>query len=422
MGNNNKILSPILDFFLKRPEKVKEENHHPYIILSVAVFFAALCHGSWIPLFWYLGVKPLAYFNFFSVTAHLISIYLNRRGFHLISMTVSALEIYMHQALCVILIGWEAGFQYYILLMPVGIYLMPQGRNYIKFILALICFLLYSGLDLYFRNAEPIFRLDPSMLNFFTYSNLMVFILTICLVCYLFNNKIYDTEKALREEQNKTKKAYGLLSKYVAPQLTETISDGQVDLIWRHSRKKLTLFFSDISNFTGITDSMEPEDMAGLLNEYLTKMNVIINKYNGTLAQVIGDGLYVFFGAPQKTNDKDHAIRCVKMAIDMQSKMEELNTRWFNKGIDENLKIRCGINTGMTTVGGYGSSERKEYTAMGMQVNIAARLEQACEPGNILISHTNWALVRGQIPCTEKGQINIKGYHKALRIYNVDIS
>ncbi len=168
--------------------------------------------------------------------------------------------------------------------------------------------------------------------------------------------------------QEKVKKAYSLLSKYVAPQLADKISDGQIDSIWKHNRKKLTLFFSDIKDFTSITDTLEPEDMANVLNEYLT----------------------------------------------------EMNKRWFKRGIDEVLQIRCGINTGMATVGGYGSSERKEYTAMGMQTNIAARLEKTCKPGGILISHTTWALVNDEISCSEQGQINVKGLNRAIRTYSID--
>ena len=227
-------------------------------------------------------------------------------------------------------------------------------------------------------------------------------------------------ETVLREEQVKVEKAYRLLSKYVAPQLVDTISDGKIDQIWKHNRKKLTLFFSDIKDFTSITDTLEPEDMANVLNEYLTEMNIIINKYKGTLAQVIGDGLYVIFGAPKSSSDRDHALRCVKMAIDMQRKMNELNKGWFKKGIDEVLQIRCGMNTGMATVGGYGSSERKEYTAMGMQTNIAARLEQICKPGEILISHTTWALVNDELSCSEYGKINVKGLTRPIRTYRVD--
>ena len=230
----------------------------------------------------------------------------------------------------------------------------------------------------------------------------------------------FIAEINLRKEQEKVQKAYNLISKYVPAQLAETISSGQIDLVWKHHREKLTLFFSDIKEFTRITDSLEPEDMGNLLNEYLTGMNMIINRHGGTLSQLIGDGLFVIFGAPNKTNDKDHALRCLKMAIDMQVKMKELNKKWFDSGIDENLGIRCGINTGMATVGGYGSSERKEYTAMGMQVNLAARLEAACTPGRILISQTTWALLRGEFPSTPKGKIPMKGYHRPVTVYEID--
>jgi PAS domain S-box-containing protein len=233
-------------------------------------------------------------------------------------------------------------------------------------------------------------------------------------------NERMVAEEKFRKEQLKVKKAYTLISKYLPPQISETILHGQIDLVWKHHRQKLTLFFSDIKNFTGITDSLEPEDMGNLLNEYLTEMSVIIDKYRGTLAQLIGDGLYVIFGAPNKTNDKDHALRCLNMAIDMQVRMKELDKKWFDSGIDEKLEIRCGVNTGMATVGGYGSSERKEYTAMGMQVNIAARLESACKPGKILISHNTWALTNKKCLSTPLGKIEVKGYHRPVTVYEID--
>ena len=262
---------------------------------------------------------------------------------------------------------------------------------------------------------------DPLFFDLVRYSFYLGIIFFVFVISFHAYNVVNISEHALKEEQEKVKKAYSLLSKYVAPQLADTIADGQIDSIWKHYRKKLTLFFSDIKDFTTITDSLEPEDMANVLNEYLTEMNTIINKYRGTLAQVIGDGLYVFFGAPDSKNDVENAVQCVNMAIDMQRKMKDLNKKWFDKGIDELLQIRCGINTGMTTVGGYGSSDRKEYTAMGMQTNIAARLEQACEPGGILISHTTWALIKNEIPCTENKQIQIKGYQKPIRTYSVNL-
>ncbi|UCE53754.1 MAG: hypothetical protein JSV31_31720 [Desulfobacterales bacterium] len=224
----------------------------------------------------------------------------------------------------------------------------------------------------------------------------------------------------LANEKEKVVCAQNILSSYVAPQLAEKILNGEVDPVWGHSRKKITMFFSDIKDFTPTTDSMEPEDMANLLNEYFSNMNAIIQKYGGTLANINGDALFVFFGAPDRTNDRDHALRCVNMAIDMQHKMKELQQKWFEEGIEQSLQIRCGISTGMATVGGFGSEDRKAYTAMGMQVNLASRLESVCEPGGILISHPTWALVKDKIECMPKGQINVKGFSRSVRVYAVN--
>ncbi len=226
----------------------------------------------------------------------------------------------------------------------------------------------------------------------------------------------------LEMEKEKVVHAHNMLSRYVAPQLARKIVEGEFEPVWGHSRKKLTLFFSDIKDFTQTTDYMEPEDMANVLNEYFSNMNEIIQKYEGTLASIIGDGLYVFFGAPDQTNDKDHALRCVMMAIDMQKKMTDLQQKWVQDGIENPLRIRCGINTGMATVGGFGSKERKEYTAMGMQVNLAARLETACKTGEILISHSTLALVKDKIKCEPKRQIEVKGFSRPIRVYSVDFS
>lgn len=203
-------------------------------------------------------------------------------------------------------------------------------------------------------------------------------------------------------------------------QLVNVIQSGHEDASPETERRKLTILFSDIKDFTSVTDAMEPEDMASLLNEYLAEMDDIINAYDGTLAQVTGDSLLVFFGAPDQTSDKDHAIRCLSMAVSMQERMKELQKSWFNRGMNETLRIRCGINTGMATVGNFGSKTRRLYTAHGMQVNIAARLEQACKPGGILISHTTWALVKDEFKCEDLGQIDVKGYHNPVRIYSVD--
>jgi class 3 adenylate cyclase len=225
----------------------------------------------------------------------------------------------------------------------------------------------------------------------------------------------------LQEQKRKIVKAHSFLSRYVPPQLAKKILAGDVAPVRDHHRRKLVMFFSDIKDFTRTTDAMEPEDMAELLNEYFSCMNAIIQKYEGTLANITGDALFVFFGAPDRTDDRDHALRCVRMAMKMQQKMRELQKRWFSEGIEYPLQIRCGINTGMATVGSFGSGQRSEYSAMGMQVNLASRLETACEPGGILISHPTWALINDQVDCRSKETIEMKGFSRPVRAYEVNL-
>ena len=225
--------------------------------------------------------------------------------------------------------------------------------------------------------------------------------------------------RELQKQKRVLDKAHQFLARYVPYQLAGKIMAGEVEPVKDHRRRKLTMLFSDIKDFTRTTDAMEPEDMGRLLNEYFSCMNGIIQKYEGTLANITGDALFIFFGAPDRTNDRDHALRCAHMAVEMQRKMGQLQQKWFNEGVEYPLRIRCGINTGMATVGSFGSRHRSEYSAMGMQVNLASRLETACKPGGILVSHSTWALINDRIDMLPHGAIEMKGFSRPIRAYEV---
>ena len=229
--------------------------------------------------------------------------------------------------------------------------------------------------------------------------------------------RVAERTADLYEEKEKVVAAQNALSRYLAPQLVENILNGREEQVEDHKRTRLTIFFSDVKDFTATTDSLEPEDLARILDEYLSCMHQIIHKYQGTLANVIGDALFIFFGAPEATDDKDHSLRCVNMAMEMQKEMKRLQEKWFDGGMENPLRIRCGINTGMATVGSYGSDMRKEYTAFGMHVNLASRLETACDPDGILISHATWALIKDDVSTKELGEIEVKGFSRPVRTY-----
>jgi class 3 adenylate cyclase len=224
---------------------------------------------------------------------------------------------------------------------------------------------------------------------------------------------------ALEQTNKLLKKAQEQISKYIDPHVTEKIFKGEFTAELSHQRKKLTLFFSDIKDFTQFTDASDPDDVAMLLNEYLGEMAKIVRKWGGTIPQFTGDSVYAIFGAPDSKGEREDALACLRMALEMQLKMKSLSNKWWNDGVQFPFQIRCGIHTGMANVGNYGSEGFMEYSAIGLNTNLASRLEQACEPGEIYISHTSWALVKDEIPCEEVGTIEVKGFHYPIQTYRV---
>ncbi|MBW2513748.1 MAG: PAS-domain containing protein, partial [Deltaproteobacteria bacterium] len=231
--------------------------------------------------------------------------------------------------------------------------------------------------------------------------------------------ELTSKSNALEETNKRLKKAQEQISKYIDPHITEKIFKGEFSAELSHKRTKLTMFFSDIKDFTQFTDASDPEDVAMLLNEYLGEMARIVRKWGGTIPQFTGDSIYAIFGAPDSKGEQGDALACLHMALEMQLKMKTLREKWWNQGIQFPFEIRCGIQTGMANVGNYGSEGFMEYSAIGLNTNLASRLEQACQPGEIYLSHTSWALVKNEIPCQEVGTIEVKGFHYPIQTYRV---
>jgi len=231
-----------------------------------------------------------------------------------------------------------------------------------------------------------------------------------------YRRRIAVQEAALREQAEAIDRAYRLISRYVPAQVASRILAGD-DTVERLDRRKLTIFFSDVVDFSELADRIEAEEFARLLNEYLSEMTAIADAHGGTIDKFMGDAIVVLFGAPVRSDDREQALAAVRMALAMQERMAELRARWLQEGIEEPFQIRIGINTGVASVGNFGSRGRMDYTAVGRQVNLAARLQAACEPGKVLISHATWALVNDEIPCVPRGAIQVKGLHHPVRVY-----
>jgi adenylate cyclase len=229
-----------------------------------------------------------------------------------------------------------------------------------------------------------------------------------------------DREAKLAALSDELVRANEVISRYVAAQVAQQIRAGNVDAVRRHDRRKLTLVFSDIKGFSEIADQVEPEELSEVLNEYLAEMSAIADAYGATLDKFMGDAVMTFFGAPIATHDTDHALRAVRMAQEMQQRVAELQVKWRRAGVEHPFEVRIGINTGVASVGTFGAHARMDYTAIGRQVNIAARLQVVCEPGRILLSQPTWLLVQDAIRCVPKGEIDIKGVRHLVTVYEVD--
>jgi adenylate cyclase len=209
------------------------------------------------------------------------------------------------------------------------------------------------------------------------------------------------------------------LSRYLAPQVYKSLFDGSRDAEIRTQRKKLTVFFSDIKDFTASTAKWQPEEITFLLNSYFSEMSKIALEYGGTLDKFIGDAMVIFFGDPESRGVKEDALQCVRMAMAMQRRMSELQILWREMGSEKTFQVRMGINTGYCDVGNFGSDLRMDYTIIGREVNLAARLEQAAEPGGIIISKETYGLVRDEIVALAERPIIAKGFPEPIEAFAV---
>lgn len=218
------------------------------------------------------------------------------------------------------------------------------------------------------------------------------------------------THISLKDALEKMRLIATKLGKYLSPDVYNSIFSGEQDVKVHTTKKDLTVFFSDIVNFTPQTEKMSTEELTVWLNGYMNKMAEISIAYGGTLDKFIGDAVMVFFGDPKSKGTQADAIACVEMAKEMMRGAASLN-----------IKIRIGINSGECLVGNFGSDNRMDYTIMGKTVNKAQRLEGASDPERILISQSTYELISGHIYCEPNGYIFLKGIDTQIMTYWVPL-
>ena len=207
------------------------------------------------------------------------------------------------------------------------------------------------------------------------------------------------------------------LRRYVSPQLADSILAGDTELELSSSRKYLTVFMSDIRGFTEMTEQMEPELLVEELNEYLDDMTTIVFRHGGTVDKYIGDAILVFFGDPVPQDD--HEQRALNMALEMQDHVDNLAERWATK-YGAPFRIGIGITTGWVTVGNIGSSARSDYTVLGNEVNLASRLADRADPGEILVSERTMNKAPDNVVGDVVDEVTLKGVSRPIKVFSLN--
>ena len=177
-----------------------------------------------------------------------------------------------------------------------------------------------------------------------------------------------------RRRQIVAERAHALLSRYFSPNLAERLASDPDAVDLGGQRREITSLFTDMAGFTSLVETLEPDIIAPLLNDYLGSMTDIVFAHGGTVVKIIGDAMHVLFGAPAE--QQDHASRAVACALELDSSSQSFCERWRKKGVALGT-TRLGLNAGPAIVGNFGGGRYFDYTAYGDTVNIAARLEAA---------------------------------------------
>ncbi|MBA3364123.1 MAG: PAS domain S-box protein [Actinobacteria bacterium] len=210
----------------------------------------------------------------------------------------------------------------------------------------------------------------------------------------------------------------GELARFLPQQVAEGLL-GRLQADEPFERRRITVLFADMVGFTDLSESLEPEELAEVLNGYLREMTAAVLAHGGSLDNFIGDGVMAVFGAPQERPEAEQAWAAVQAAMEMRARCRQLAASLRERGIPADPDIRVGLNTAHCTVGVFGSEVMRAYKAVGFAVNVAARLQTAADPGSILCGFRTYALVKDRVRAEERGALSVKGALRPVEAWEI---
>jgi adenylate cyclase len=218
-----------------------------------------------------------------------------------------------------------------------------------------------------------------------------------------------------RKRQAEAEQAYSRLRRFLPPQVADLIVSSGTEKQLESHRREITALFCDLRGFTGFSESSDPEDVMTLLREYHAAIGKIIDKHGGTLERFAGDAVMVIFNDPVPLPNP--ALTAVQMALEMRAAVGALLNKWRRLGHE--LGFGIGISHGYATLGTIGFEGRFDYAAIGMVSNVASRLCDQAQSGQILISPRVMLAVEDLVTVEPAGELTLKGVSRPIVVHNV---
>ena len=406
--------------FSELPKGFHHDEYRYFVVYSYTFFAALLFHFSFIFIFFLIPVKSLALLNIGSTAIWIVVLWLHLEGKRTLSIALASFEIILHAAMCVLSIGWDTGFQYYVLTLPLMVFFAPWADNRLRVSLSVAFAFTYVALYFFFGNGDPQTVIEPWLRIILYCGNTLAFCFILSLAAYYYNTAATNAESSLEKERAKLEELTVLLRKmfgrYLSIEVMNSLIENPSTLELGGEKRSVTIMISDLRGFTALSERLEPEQVVQMLNTYFEIMVEVILRYNGTINEIIGDALLVIFGAPQEMPDR--AQRAIACAIEMQNRMAEVNERNRSEGLPE-LEMGIGLNETVVVVGNIGSAKRSKYAAVGSGVNMTNRIESYTVGGQIYISESVRQKAGEVLRIDDQREVLPKGSETPIRIYEV---
>ena len=386
-----------LQFALAVPACVQRYDHRTYYSMLLANSLALLLHLSWVFIFRALGFSVLSWVNVGSVMIWILNIAILRRwGAILTAVVIGSSEVVVHQFLAIYYLGWDYGFQYFLLVIVAFAFMMNFRSLVIPVTMFVVC--LISFLEFYYQVQYWRDHPDPGKVvrEAFLMANVTSAFTILAFMSYVYSEAARTAEAKLEIEQQKSEKLLlNILPYSIAQRLKEDHS-----IIADHF-ESATVLFSDIVGFTALSEKLTPAELVARLNRIFSAFDDLAEKHGLEKIKTIGDAYMVAGGFPEER--AGHAGHVAGMALDMLTALEACNQKE-----DQAVSIRIGMHTGPAVAGVIGI-KKFVYDVWGDTVNTASRMESSGLPGRIQISQQTAALLDGEFAVEERGTVAVKG-------------